>query len=164
MEIQKRSLIMKQFIILFIGFIIISNLLISCEEKDDIIVTPVTPSNTMTAKVNGVDFIATTITGRGIAGCIYTKAVRGNNTIALDLDYLQATGTFNLSGNMYPRSYYIIEGEEVLCDSGTVVVSSHDRENHIIKGTFNFITVPSGDSTVYNITEGIFDVKYTTPF
>lgn len=118
----------------------------------------------MTAKVNGVDYVATTITGKAITGAIYLKAVKGNNTIALNLDYFQATGVFNMSSNMYPIGYYAAEGEDVYCDTGTVVVSTHDEENNIIKGTFNFTTKPSGSSTVYTIAEGTFDVNYTTPF
>ena len=155
---------MTNFKLLFLMSIIVSVIIVGCEEKEDTTPTPTTYTNKMTAKVNGVDYVATTITGKAITGAIYLRAEKGNNTIALNLDFFQATGTFTMSSNMYPIGFYTADGEDVYCDTGTVIISTHDEENNVIKGTFNFTTKPSGNTTIYKITEGAFDIKYTTPY
>lgn len=135
----------------------------SCEDKDD--TSSSTPSTTYTnkfsVKLDGQNYVSTKIYGYKATGLVTLFAESGTKKLRLLFDIDQAVGTYQMHAIQTPIGQYIPDGASYfLSDTGTVTISTHDLLNKIIKGTFSFSAKLDGNSTVYNFTDGSFDIKY----
>ena len=120
-------------------------------------------NDVFTAKVGGVNFVATDILtseiGVGTTDFIAIGAEDSNsNVISVSVRTNLTVGNYTITGNLATdlvQAYYENENGEYKAVSGTVTITS--KTNDRIKGTFQFTT---NVATPFTITEGNFDVEY----
>lgn len=123
---------------------------------------PVT-NNIFTAKLDGQNFVGTTISATSFGGNINLGARRGAvESIALFFPSTITQGTYTLSAlNTYVAMYMANETPSGMfgASGGTLIISEHDTVNRKIKGTFNF-TGGYMTTETHEISDGHFDVTY----
>ncbi|TGD59857.1 DUF6252 family protein [Flavobacterium humi] len=122
--------------------------------------------NTFTAKLDGVDFVPTNITGVRTSGLIAITGRRGNiENIGLAIpDTATAGSTYTFTElDSTVRGQYILDGTAtgIFGGAGTMTIISHDTTTKRIKGTFSFTASTMMPPIVtHQITAGTFDVTY----
>ncbi len=133
-------------------------------------------SGTFTANVNGTAWQAATKSQSAtiIAGVINVTGISGNGqmiTISLTGD---TVGTYDLSkaGNgavLYRKdyqktdnSYVSVVSDDPLASGGKAIITSIDKDKKIIKGTFEAKVLNDADGKNLKITEGAFELTYST--
>lgn len=127
----------------------------------------VSPSeNDFFAKVDGVEFEEETINGvlvtlGGISTIGISATINTTRVIGLNLDGNITPGEYELSTFGVPSGLYSISfSESFSSEKGKVTITSHDKTNKRITGTFEFTASSVLISGSYEITEGSFDVTY----
>lgn len=127
-----------------------------------------TGSNTFSAKIDGVAFTPTQITGSSSSGQLIIGASNGTKSIALSVLSTIAVGTYTMDFFGTSQGIY----NPTLSATGTTYVASaatskltiteHNTATKSIKGTFNFkgTELAGTGTTSFLITEGAFSVKY----
>ncbi len=131
-------------------------------------VLPGSGSNTFFAKVDGVEFEEDGVQGfaiesPGLPSTIGISATKNNlETIGLNFDLDIEPGEYPFSTFSAPMGQYSpSRTESAVSESGTVIITIHDKVNKRIVGTFEFIASPLfGSNVEYEITEGSFDITY----
>lgn len=126
--------------------------------KDIPYITQEETNDVFTAKVGGVNFVATDISTTEIDDFITIGALDANfNNLSIAIKNTLDTGSHTItntpSGNV--QGYYEDENDEYKAVSGNVTIIS--KTNDRIKGTFQFTT---NGTIPFVITEGTFDVEY----
>ncbi len=130
----------------------------------DIAVTPT--KNTFSAKLNGAAFIPTYINGLNAGGVISIIGRRGIiENIGLSFPNTINIGTYDLDSFGENRGLYIknsnIDGSGIFgADVGSATITSHDKTNKKVVGTFKFTANSLFVPEKYNITEGAFSIFY----
>ncbi|WP_395056490.1 DUF6252 family protein [Flavobacterium sp.] len=127
------------------------------------VVAPV--GNTFTAKMDGVDFVSTNITGIKSSGIISVIGRKGSvENIGLAFPDNTTAGTiYNISPFGSERIQYISDGTTsgIFGGTGTITIISHDVAAKRIKGTFSAsVSTLLPPIVSHNITVGTFDVTY----
>lgn len=121
-------------------------------------------NNSFFAKLNGLTFNPTNIDGIKNGGNISLIGRRGSvENIGLFVPDNIAPGTYDISfGGIYTGTYVLNNtGEGVYGgDPGSITITTHDIANKRIVGTFNFEGTSFFNTTVFNVTEGTFDITY----
>lgn len=128
---------------------------------------PPTPGKTMTAKVNGTSWTATSVFG---VYSSFTKsvAITGNasngTTIGLNIPVSAEAGdalTPSLFGSVRAQ-YNPTSSTYKTAEVGTITVTEHDKDAKVMKGTFTFVAEDpmGGGSPSDNVTAGSFVVVY----
>lgn len=117
-------------------------------------------TNTFFAKINGQDFVPTSITGYRFGGMIFLTGRKGPiENIFLTVNQNIVPGTYDIElYGLGPQATYILDSSQQGTfpgDGGTLVVTSHNVTQKRIIGTFQFQA-----TSTYNITQGSFDIKY----
>lgn len=129
---------------------------------------------TFFCKVNGKDYKPKFVTGYqdGITQTILVTGATGSNSEQVQFHFPGniTAGTYTQlndysSGTFISVSYSPAHSEEAgddgIAKTGGVVITEHNTSAKRIKGTFHFISAPSINAgTIWNITDGNFDVKY----
>lgn len=127
---------------------------------------PPTPGKTMTAKVNGSTWTATSVFGV-YSSFTKTVAITGNasngTTIGLNIPVSAKAGdkltpsAFGTVRAQYNPSSTVFKAADV----GTITVTEHDKDAKVMKGTFEFTAEdPMSGGNPDNITAGSFVVVY----
>lgn len=122
--------------------------------------------NTFTAKMDGVNYVPTNISGLKMSGMISVIGRRGNvENIGLSIpDNATAGSTHNFTAfSSNARGQYVLDGTAtgIFGGDGTMTITSHNTSTKRIKGTFSFTASTMLPPIVtHNISEGTFDVKY----
>ena len=121
--------------------------------------------NEFFAKVDGVEYVETSISPINRFGHIFVGGRRNLEILAIIVDENVTAGTYTLTSDIsrYPNGVYEINTTDLhVSGSGTITITSHDVSKKRLIGTFEFIAVPilTGVGT-YEITEGSFSVTYT---
>ena len=130
----------------------------------DIAVIPT--KNTFLAKLDGVAFAPTYINGLNSSGYISIIGRRGIiENIGLSFPNTINPGTFDLDSFGEYRGLYIknsnTDGSGIFgAEIGSVTITSHDKTNKKIVGTFKFTANSFLVNETHNITEGAFSVFY----
>lgn len=124
---------------------------------------PATPTKTMTAKVDGVNWSAASIIATS-STLTKTLQIVGNasngTTISVTLPYKVLPGTYNTANFGSTTAQYNPSSTTfMMAESGSITITSHDQDAKIIKGSFNFLAKDDilGQK---NITSGKFDAVY----
>lgn len=127
---------------------------------------PAPTGNSFTAKLEGVAFVPTNISGFSNSGRISIIGRKGSiQNISLNLISSVVPGTYDLTDFGDYVGQYVKdatpEGSSFAAESGTVTIISHNTTTKRIKGTFEYfatsVLLPSEN---YDITEGTFEVTY----
>ncbi len=121
---------------------------------------PSQAEDSLSATVDGEDFTPTSISVSSYYGSISISATSGDEMLSLGIDASATPGTYPTSwGGSYNGSYYI--GDNILTnDTGTIVITKHDKTKQRISGTFSYdASVLGGDLSV-SVTNGSFAVSY----
>ena len=127
--------------------------------------TPEAHTDSFTAKIDGASYTATIIQATVIGGKLQMTGSKGTSegitiTIASDAD----AGSYTSSMADYSASYAISSGgtgTNYIAESGSpITITSHDKTNKIVKGTFSFIGKDFQSTASVNITDGEFAVQY----
>lgn len=122
--------------------------------------------NTFFAKVDGEEFVEDSINGAalslpGMSTISITATKNSLETIGLTFDADIEPGDYSFSGLSTPLAQYNLSFTDSNLGEGTFTITSHDKENKRIIGTFLFTASPLfGGTQSYEITEGSFDVTY----
>ncbi len=131
--------------------------------------TTISDNNSFFCKINGTDYITTSITGAmGTSGTNNTIGIIGrrnsNESITINLDENISVGTHNieaLSSNAINTAMYLNpNADNFYSDSGTVTITTHDTSNKHLVGTFEFTGTGLSNGVTYNVTNGSFDIYY----
>lgn len=155
---------MKHFF-LFLCAVLFSTFAITGCSKDSDTPTdgnsPATSGGSVSAKVNGTAWKATTVQGtwtNGVLGFVGAQIIGNENQQINISGMVAAAGTYSLnplSGSMLVATYSKGTGAGASTHtalSGTLVVSSLDASG--AKGTFSF------KAGIYSVTDGSFDIKF----
>ncbi len=130
----------------------------------DVVVTPT--KNTFSAKLDGVVFTPAYINGLNAGGLISIIGRRGLiENIGLALPSTINPGTYDLDSFGENRGLYIknnnTDGSGIFgAEVGSVTITSHDKTNKKIVGTFKFTANSLLLSEKHNITDGVFNISY----
>jgi hypothetical protein len=120
------------------------------------------PDNTFSATVDGSSFTVTTVSGVESFGSILLNFAKTGKAMAITVSATTNTGTFAFgsSGDDYYATF-VDNATMYQSTSGSITISSHDKTNDRIEGTFSFngSQFPSGEGTV-TVTNGSFAVSY----
>ena len=122
------------------------------------------PESTLSAKIDGETFTATTAVGQTSMGMIVLngQALNGSRIITLSFGDDIATGTYpleELGGDIYAT--YTVNMESFVSSSGTLTITKHDKSLKRVEGSFSFAASDFfEESGEVNITEGTFAVTY----
>jgi hypothetical protein len=125
-------------------------------------------NNSFFAKIDGTDFNPTNIDAIKSNGLISIIGRRGNiENIGLSLVDNITTGTHSFSSlpsQGTNNALYTIDnsgtGTYSSDSNGTVIITTHDVANKHIVGTFSFNATSFFNTTIFNISNGAFDVYY----
>lgn len=122
-------------------------------------------TNQFFAKLEGLDFIPTNITGIKNSGLISVIGRRGNvENIGLTFpDNVTAGTTYNFTPLSNERGQYIMDSTTngIFGGTGTMTIISHNPTTKRVKGTFSFLAATFLPPIMTrNITVGTFDVTY----
>lgn len=126
---------------------------------------PVT-NNSFSAKLDGTIYTSVYITALNVMGNISIVARKGLvENIALSFPNTIVPGTYTLDSFGENRGQYVknsnMDGSGLFgADVGSVTITSHDKVNKKIVGTFKFTANSFIVSETHNITEGTFSVSY----
>ena len=128
-------------------------------------VPPPTTNNTFFAKMDGVDFIPTNVTGVQSTGVISVIGRRGSvENIGLTFPNTTTAGTvYNFTPLSDERGQYIMDSSftGIYGGTGTMTIISHNTTTKRVKGTFSFLAATLlPPFLTRNITVGTFDVTY----
>lgn len=117
------------------------------------------------AKVNGNEFVETTLEAYVFNGKIFVRAYDASGSaIIIGMPDTVSESSFDFNGSEYTATYEDANTPPnvfTIADSGEVTIVTHNVDDNIIEGVFNFVSTPgSGISPQYNITEGVFSVSY----
>jgi len=121
-------------------------------------------SNTMTLKVDGQEWRATSVRAiaslgtLGVSGTsndnnkifairMAADVVPGTYDLGLGFDYLGSVGT---TGSIVTFN----------SDSGELIVTKHDTQNRLVEGTFHYVAREFGGTATLEVTNGSFSAKY----
>lgn len=141
------------------------------EPEDPAPVTPTPEANAFFAHLNGAEYVETTYTGMQSSGTILITAGRngGMESIGLAIPDTISVGSYNFEGSfgnlrgMYNANQTLDGMYSAENNTGSLVITKHDKENDAIKGTFSFMATPNFGSTAtdeYSITSGSFVYNY----
>lgn len=159
---------MKHLSILLFLFIFSSatTFLTSCKKKETKTEEVVTPEPTpvpeppyeksFTALNDGNNFTATTISGLDNQGYLVISGKTTTTTIQFCTSTSNDPGTYSVIANL---SSVIDNNVVYSCQSGTVVIDTHDKTKKQISGTFNLNTKNSSNVSK-TITNGNFATSY----
>jgi hypothetical protein len=147
---------------------ITTGVLTQVKVKDNRAITTGTTTNSFTAKVDGVVFKPTQITGVSAFGKISLVASDGTKSIGLNIIQTAKAGTYTMDflgdySAQYIPSMSISNPVSYVGVPATskLIITEHTTTTKVIKGTFNFIGEEFlGGTKKYTITEGVFSVKY----
>lgn len=127
--------------------------------------TDANPNNTLSATVNGANYVATNVTAIVMEeGVISIVGRRGNiENIGINIPDNIAPGTYSMSFMGNYSGMYTIDNSGMgsfMSDTGSITISSHDTVNDKIIGTFNFDAGSLFSDDEYSITNGSFSVEY----
>jgi len=121
-------------------------------------------NNTFTAKVDGVEFEETLLSGTLINGNIGIVATRDSvDSIGLTFQSDIGPGNYDFAFGSAPFGQYnIFTPTTSNIADGSFAITSHDIPNKRIIGTFSFVAEAFGGGATdsYDITEGSFDITY----
>lgn len=132
--------------------------------------TPTTPTNngTLACKVNGVDFVPTSVTASRIpvTGMVVITAKNGEQMVELRFRSSTEPGTYEVKellstvSGAYQRSAQ--SGDFKYAKGGTLNLLENNPTSKKLKGDFSFTTYPFplDGNAEYLITDGTFDVNY----
>lgn len=121
-------------------------------------------SNSLFAKIDGVDFIPATVTANQLTDLLYIigkKETIENISIVVPINVTPGTYEMDIFGDH--KAIYIKDTSSTgtfNSDEGTLTIISHDTANKKIKGTFNFIGGSFMTTLEHTITDGTFEVTY----
>lgn len=127
---------------------------------------PAPTGNTFTAKLDGVAFVPTNISGISNSGRISIIGRKGTiQNISLSLISSVVPGTYDLDNSGDYVGQYVKdatpEGSSFAADGGSVTIISHNTTTKRIKGTFEYTATSFLlPSEIYEITDGTFEVTY----
>ncbi|MFV8344478.1 DUF6252 family protein [Flavobacterium sp. ZB4P13] len=128
--------------------------------------TPAPLGNSFSAKLDGVAFIPTNTTALNLMDKINISARRGSvETIGLSFPNTIISGTYNLESigtyiGVYNKNANS-DGSGIFgADTGTITITSHDKVNKKVSGTFKFSANSFFSTEKHTITEGTFSVSY----
>lgn len=155
---------MKFIKYVFLIFFILSSI-ISCKKKkseptenNTPVPTPVPEpvfNKTFSATIDGTVFTPTTIGAVQNMSFIVVSAQKSNDIIQVATQAANDPGTYPVVTGL---SMYIKNGQQYSCDSGTIIITQHDKTKKHIYGTFE-MTVSNG-TDIKNITSGSFATTY----
>lgn len=126
---------------------------------------PAPVNNNFFAKIDGVDYIPTNITGIKTSGSIAIIGRRGAiENIALNFDDTVVAGTtvtFDPFSNS--RGQYVLDANpaNIFGGTGSITIIAHNTSTKRISGTFNFVAATILPPIISkNITVGTFDLTY----
>lgn len=123
---------------------------------------PPTPGKVMTAKVDGATWTASSVYAQnlGITKMIQIVAnASDGSTIGINLTEKVTAGTYSfVSFGDYTAQYNPTPSTFMMADSGSITITSHDKDAKVIKGTFSFVA--KDGSNQKNITNGSFVAVY----
>lgn len=145
----------------------------SCEEDNPEPTTPTpTPeANAFFVKLDDAEFVETLYVGAEPTGSLVLCATRNNQTEAINITVPDtiAAGTYTFGGAFGDiRATYTVDSTAdgtyaAENNTGTLVITQHDRDNDVIKGTFSFVATPylgSSATDSHTLTEGSFVLNY----
>lgn len=117
------------------------------------------------AKVDGEEFIEETLEAYVFNGKLYVRAYdAADNAIIIGLpeDVSETSSDFN--GAEYTATFEdttTTPNTFTTADTGSVTIVTHNVDDKLIEGTFNFVSTPGASaSPQYTISEGSFSVNY----
>jgi hypothetical protein len=114
-------------------------------------------------KIDGTGWTGKNVTGSVLMGNLMINATELDlsKTVGLSMPADISAGTHNLT-QLGPNIGLYISGTTTLASSsGTLTITEHNKTTKLIKGTFNFEAKDlMGGTTVSQLTEGSFSVKY----
>lgn len=126
---------------------------------------PPTPDKTMTAKVDGNSWSATSVMGvyNSFASSVSIVGNASNGTtIGLNIPVSAKAGSeYTPSSFGTTRAQYNPSSSTFrFADEGKITVTFHDKDAKVMKGTFSFLAEDSQEPDANEITEGSFVVTY----
>lgn len=117
------------------------------------------------AKVDGNEFVESTLEAYIFNNKLFVRAYDASNSaIIIGMPEDVSESSFDFNGSDYTATYEdanTAPNTFTLADSGSVTIVTHNTDDKIIEGIFNFASTPgSSASPQYNITEGVFSVSY----
>ncbi|MGB3606964.1 hypothetical protein [Psychroserpens sp.] len=149
--------------------ILVFSLVASCSSDDDSSDENLDPvTQPFFVKINGQDFLQTSITTVDFGDTINIEAVNANDVdIVLGFPKNLATGeslqagVFNSNGTDVFVAIYDTDGDGFIATSGQLTIVSHNLETKEISGRFNFSGPNFGaNGGTLDFTEGEFIVNY----
>ena len=117
------------------------------------------------AKVDGEEFVETVLEAYVFNGKLYVRAYdAADNAIIIGLpeDVSETNSDFN--GTEYTATFEdatTTPNTFTTADTGSVTIVTHNVDDKLIEGTFNFVSTPGASaSPQYTISEGSFSVNY----
>jgi hypothetical protein len=122
------------------------------------------PPNTMTVKIDGVDFTAPTVVASGgFSGInILGKTPSESQTIQIAFNSDIAVGTHPMGefGDDI-HAIYTVDNTSFVSSSGTLTITKHDTSAKSVEGTFSFVGESvAEDGTTHTLTAGTFFILY----
>lgn len=126
---------------------------------------PVVKNNTFSAKLDGTNFVPTSVTAISGMGKIMIGGTKGSvENILVSVPNTIKTGNYSTgdSGFNYIIRYSkdTTPGGMFDATKGTIVILSHDTAKKTISGTFNASLVTYPSTVKHEVTEGAFSVSY----
>jgi hypothetical protein len=123
--------------------------------------------NTLTCKIDGVDFIGTTIhvtdnvTAFQAIEMDVTTAAGSFPDLHLIIPDTEAPGTYDMAQTANDAFYYPASGLSSMEQTGQIIITVHNTTSRHIEGTFNFTAQNiNGTGPVYTATNGVFTANY----
>jgi hypothetical protein len=125
---------------------------------------PIVNKNTFSAKLDGTNFVTTSVTAIQGSGKIMIGGTKGSyENIFIAIPSTIKTGTYSVgSGFDYVLRYSKDATPSNMFDAskGTIVILSHDTAKKTISGTFTASLVTYPSTVKHEITEGAFNISY----
>ena len=125
-------------------------------------------------KIDGVNYQPKFVSGihESLSNVILITGADGstNQQVQIQVSHKIAPGTYTELNNIgadafvwmfYSPPFSEDAGDDGFAQTGTLTILENNSTTKRIRGTFSFVTTPSFNAeTVWNISEGTFDVKY----
>jgi len=126
---------------------------------------PASITDTLTAKIDGVDFKATSIAAPIISGNLFVQGAASDGTHFVGIYMPQGVQPGSYTLDFYGATYigqYSPDAGTVLVSqgNGTLTIIENNSTTRRIKGTFNFTASDISNTKTAQITEGYFSVGY----
>ncbi|HMQ48726.1 MAG TPA: DUF6252 family protein [Saprospiraceae bacterium] len=127
--------------------------------------TTVVGDNFLKVKIDGALWEAQQVAGFVVSGKINLAATSADasKTVGLYIPETATAGTYDLGNPLladYGAQYNADSQTFLVATSGTLKITSHDRTNKIIEGTFSFEAAEFVGSAAASLTEGSFYLAY----